>query len=81
MLTGQELELLPYPIDMSLVSAFHTRHEAGVSSIAPPAATHPRQVIEDAFAHWNAFLRSGGHEHREAFTLQATWLLTHSYQR
>ena len=80
-------DLLPYPIDMSplLALPFGTLDETGVLYNAPagdiPAAYHPTSIAQYALAHWNTYLVNGAHEHKEAFMIQARWLLTPAGRR
>src|SRR5256885_1484511 len=75
-------DLLPYPIDMSplLALPFGTLDETGVLYNAPAGdisvAYHPTNIAQYALAQWNAYLIDGSHEHKEAFLIQARWLLT-----
>lgn len=76
-------ELLPYPIDMRplLALPYGTLDEAGVpfnaSSEKYPAAYHPTTIAQYALAHWNTYLETGAEKNREAFMLQARWLVEH----
>ena len=80
-------ELLPYPLDMwSLLALPHgTVDEAGVPYNAAtgkyPATYHPTTIAQYALAHWNAYLTTKEGKHRQAFTIQARWLVEHESRR
>jgi heparosan-N-sulfate-glucuronate 5-epimerase len=75
------LELLPYPIDMRplLTLPFGALDEAGVpynaSSKKYPAAYHPTTIAQYALAHWNTYLETGDEKNKQAFIVQARWLV------
>ena len=79
--TAAHPELLLYPIDMSplLSLPFGTLDKDGVLYNdlhgTVPAGYHPTSIAQFALAHWNTYLANGSHAHREAFILQARWLL------
>lgn len=76
-------ELSPYPIDMwpLLALPYGTLDEAGVfysEAHGPfPAAYHPTDIAQYALARWNAYLATGDEQHRQAFMIQAQWLVEH----
>ncbi len=75
--------LPPYPIDMwpLLALPYGTLDRAGVFYAAAdgsfPAAYHPTNIAQYALAQWNAFLTTGDGKHRQAFMIQAQWLVDH----
>ncbi len=76
-------KLSPYPIDMwpLLALPYGTLDEAGVFYAEAygqfPAAYHPTNVAQYALAQWNAYLTTGDERHRQAFMIQAQWLVEH----
>ena len=76
-------ELSPYPIDMwpLLALPYGTLDEAGVfyaEAFGPfPAAYHPTNIAQYALAQWNAYLTTGDEQHKQAFMVQAQWLVEH----
>ncbi len=72
----------PYAIDMwpLLALPFGTLDEAGVPSYdvqGYPAKHHPTVIAQYALAHWNAYIATEDQKHREAFMIQANWLVAH----
>src|SRR2546423_7108038 len=76
-------ELPPYPLDMEplLALPFGTLDEFGVPYNAPtnksPAAYQPTTIAQYGLANWNAYLTTGDEKYREAFMIQARWLIGH----
>jgi heparosan-N-sulfate-glucuronate 5-epimerase len=74
-----------YPIDMEplLSLPYGILDESGVPYNMPngtyryPAAYHPTTISQYALAHWNAYLATHDQKHREAFMVQARWLVIH----
>lgn len=82
--TRQEAcELPPYPLDMEplLALPFGTLDEFGVPYNAPskkyPAVYQPTTIAQYGLANWNAFLSTGDEQYKEAFMIQAHWLIDH----
>lgn len=74
--------LPPYAIDMwpLLALPFGTLDEEGVPTYDAQgysAKFHPTVIAQYALAHWNAYIATGDHKHREAFIIQANWLSAH----
>jgi len=76
-------KLSPYPVDMSplLALPFSVLDEAGVPYNTQvkgyPDAYQPTTIAQYALARLNAYLASGDEEHKQAFLIQAHWLVTH----
>ncbi|SRR6266568_3928869 len=77
-------ELAPYPVDMwpLLAIPFGTLDEEGIPyNDAPigeyPAAYNSTTIAQYALAHWNAYLTTGDEKHKQAFMIQARWLVVH----
>ncbi len=72
-----------YPLDMwpLLALPLGTLDEVGVPCNAPtqkyPSVYHPTTIAQYALAHWNSYLATGSEKHREAFMIQARWLVAH----
>lgn len=77
-------ELPPYALDMEplLALPFGTLDEFGVPYNAPinksPAAYQPTTITQYGLANWNAYLMTGDEKYREAFMIQAHWLVEHA---
>jgi heparosan-N-sulfate-glucuronate 5-epimerase len=76
-------ELPPYPLDMwfPLALPHGTLDKVGVPYNAPtstyPASYHPTTIAQYALANWNAYLATRHEKYREAFMIQARWLVDH----
>ena len=76
-------ELQPYPLDMKfpLDLPHGVLDDAGVPYNAAteqyPAAYHPTTIAQYALANWNMYLEGGNEKYREAFMIQARWLVDH----
>ena len=76
-------DLLPYAVDMAplLALPFGVLDEVGVlynsSMRGYPAAYHPTSIAQYALARWNAYLDTGDEQHKNAFLVQARWLVEH----
>lgn len=77
-------ELTPYVVDMEplLSLPFGNLDEVGVLYNRAvgrkyPAGYHPTSIAQYALAQWNAYLNTGEESHRNAFLLQARWLIEH----
>ncbi len=76
-------ELISYPLDMwPLLALPHgTLDEVGVpcnlATKKHPAIYHPTTIAQYALAQWNVYLATGDEKHRQAFMLQAEWLVAH----
>ncbi len=76
-------QLPPYPIDMwpLLAVPYGMLDEAGVPfSVATrryPAGYYATPIAQYGLAQWNAYLATGEEKHRQAFLIQADWLVTH----
>jgi heparosan-N-sulfate-glucuronate 5-epimerase len=74
-------DLLPYAIDMAplLSLPFGELDEVGVpynhARQGYPAGYHPTSIAQYALARWNAYLATGDEKHKEAFLVQARWLV------
>jgi len=74
-------ELPYYPLDMRflLTLPLGTLDEVGVPYNAPtgkyPSAYHPTTIAQYALAHWNIYLATGNEKHKQAFLIQANWLV------
>lgn len=72
-----------YPVDMSplLALPYGCLDEHGVPyntrNAGYPPAYQPTTIAQYALAQWNAYLTSGDERCREAFLLQARWLVEH----
>jgi len=68
-----------YPIDISLFLALPeiTLDATGVPHNAKPAGYHPATIAQYALNHWNQYLTTSDECHREAFLVQANWLVEH----
>lgn len=77
------VHLRPYPITMEslLELPFGTLDDAGVpyneETADTPAAYQPTSIAQYALAQWNAYLATGNEQHRDAFLIQARWLVSH----
>lgn len=77
------IQLPPYPLDMvPLLALPHgTLDEHGVPYNAPtpkyPAAYQPTTIAQYGLAQWNIYLQKGDEQHRQAFLIQANWLVEH----
>lgn len=75
--------LPPYPIDMwpLLVYPDGPLDEAGVLYTSQtelfPASYQPTNIAQYALANWNAYLTTGEEKHKQAFLIQARWLVAH----
>lgn len=75
--------LPPYPIDMwpLLALPYGSLDDAGVHYAKAdgkfPAAYQPTNIAQYALAQWNAYLVTGDEKHRQAFMIQAQWLVEH----
>lgn len=82
-LLEQEDNLLPYPINMSpLLSLPHgTLDQKGIPFNAQtgiyPAVYHPTTISQYALAQWNIYLTTNNEACKEAFLLQADWIVAH----
>ena len=76
-------ELPLYPLDMPhlLALPFGSLDEAGVPYNAAttkyPAAYQPTTIAQYALANWNAYLTTGDEKYKQAFMIQADWLVGH----
>jgi hypothetical protein len=75
--------LPPYPLDMwpSLSLPHGDLDEAGVpynrATKKYPAAYQPTTIAQYALASWNAYLTTSDEKHKQAFMIQAYWLVAH----
>lgn len=73
----------PYPIDMWPLMDLpgQSLDEAGVlytlSTDAFPALYHPTDIAQYALVNWNTYLKTRDEKHRQAFMIQARWLVNH----
>lgn len=77
-------DLLPYPIDISLLLAQlpDTLDASGAlysTTSSEISAKHPTAIAQCALAHWNVYLKNGSDRHKDAFIAQARWLLAHEF--
>jgi hypothetical protein len=75
--------LPPYPLDMKslLVLPLGVLDDQGVpynrATSKYPATHHPTTIAEYGLAHWNRYLATGDNSSRDAFLVQAHWLVKH----
>jgi hypothetical protein len=78
-----EDQLLPYPIDMWPLMDLPGQilDETGVPYTLPtdvyPGAYHPTDIAQYALVNWDTHLKTGSEECRQAFIIQACWLVNH----
>lgn len=76
-------DLPGYPLDLwpSLALPHGTLDEVGVpynaSTEKYPVTYHPTTIAQYALAHWNSYLATEDEKHRNAFMIQAYWLIQH----
>ncbi len=81
--TEAHLNMLPYPIDMSLLLTLaannldEKRERCNSPQGILPSVNHPTRIVQNALANWNIYLTHNCDEHREIFMAQAEWLLVH----
>jgi heparosan-N-sulfate-glucuronate 5-epimerase len=83
-LAAKDAELRPYALDMEylLTLPFGTLDENGVLynravGKTLPAVYHPTSIAQYALAQWNTYLHEHAEQHKDAFLVQARWLLEH----
>ena len=83
-MSSDTTELTPYMLDMEALLAlpFGNLDESGVlynraTGKNYPAGYHPTSIAQYALAQWNAYLNTGEESSRNAFLLQARWLVEH----
>jgi hypothetical protein len=64
-----------------LALQYGTLDETGVlynnKQVGYPTMYHPTTIAQCALAHWNAYIATEDQKHREAFMIQANWLVAH----
>lgn len=79
----KEVQLLPYPIDMWPLMDLPGQllDETGVPYTLPtdvfPGAYHPTDIAQYALVNWDTYLKTGNEKRRQAFMIQARWLVDH----
>ncbi|GCF10077.1 D-glucuronyl C5-epimerase family protein [Dictyobacter arantiisoli] len=80
----RDTRLIPYALDMDSLLAlpFGTLDEHGVlynraAGKDLPSIHHPTSIAQYALAQWNTYLKGSGEHCKEAFLIQARWLVEH----